>query len=187
MNFGVVIVENRCSYEELYWFVQKQKEFLPKNTEYLIFNNENISTLQDYNSLLTSKKFWAQIPFDMVLILQMDAKLLRTGIEEFLMYDYCGAPWTFQQHGGNGGLSLRNVQKMIDVIEEFPYQGASVHGYEDVYFSNHIDKVGGKLAPREVNAKFSCEAIFSLGTFGYHAIDKYLTKEECNQIKTQYK
>jgi hypothetical protein len=31
-----------------------------------------------------------------------------------------------------------------------------------------------------------CETIFNLGSLGYHAIDKYLTNEQINQIKTQY-
>ncbi len=183
MNCGIVIIDNRCSYEELYYHVQKHKQFLPKNWEYIIFNNEYVSNLGDYNKLLTSKEFWDKIPFDKVLVTQMDAEMLRSGIEEFLEYDYVGAPWKFQEHGGNGGFSLRSKNVMLDIIEKYPYQGAGSHGYEDVYFSNHIEKVGGKLAPRVVCEKFSCESIFELGTLGAHAIDKWLTIDQCKLIR----
>jgi hypothetical protein len=53
---------------------------------------------------------------------------------------------------------------------------------EDVFFSRFVKNV----APREVNAKFACETEFRLGTLGAHAIDEWLTKAECEQIRRQY-
>jgi hypothetical protein len=53
---------------------------------------------------------------------------------------------------------------------------------EDVFFSRFVKNV----APREVNAKFACETEFRLGTLGAHAIDEWLTKEECGKIRNQY-
>ena len=44
----------------------------------------------------------------------------------------------------------------------------------------------GSIAPFEVCNRFACEAIFQLGTTGYHQIEAYLTPEECQQIKNQY-
>lgn len=182
MKKGCVLIDNRpVNTDWLYKFKQK----LPLDWEYMVIKNHNTRTLNDYNTLMTSKHLWEMIPFDKVLIFQQDADLLRPGIEEFLEYDYVGAPWKFQEHGGNGGLSLRSKEHMIKVIDAFPYD-VSREGYEDVYFSNHISAVGGRLAPREVCSKFSCESIFQLGTLGYHAIDKYLTNEQVKQIKTQY-
>lgn len=183
MKCGAVIIDNRPI--NLDWLVEF-KTFLPKDWGYMCLKNHNVRTLDDYNRMLTKKEIWEAIPFDNVLIFQQDARLLRTGIEEFLEWDYVGAPWRFQQHGGNGGLSIRSKEMMLKIIKEIPYQGAGVHGYEDVYFSNHMEKIGGKLAPREVCEKFSCESIFKLGTLGYHAIEKHLNHNEVKQIKTQY-
>ena len=143
-------------------------------------------TANQYNELLTNVWFWKQIIGMKVLIFQSDSMLLRKGIDEFLEWDYVGAPWTFQEHGGNGGLSLRTKQKMIEVIQTYPYS-KSLHGNEDVYFSNHLPKLErAKLAPREVCKKFSCESIPELGTLGYHAIEKYMDEETVTRIKTQY-
>jgi len=75
--------------------------------------------------------------------------LLRTGIEEFYEWDYVGAPWKFQQHGGNGGLSLRNPKAMIEVIKRKPYKPE--YGNEDLYICNVLKEMPEfKLAPREV-------------------------------------
>ena len=142
-----------------------------------------IAALRHYNALMTSIPYWTNlIAYDRVIIFQTDSKILRDGLEEFYQWDYVGAPWKFQEHGGNGGLSLRNPKAMLRTIMRNPYSMA--HGYEDVYFSNHII---GKLAPRNVCKKFACETIFELGTWGYHAIHNYLSKEQIYEIENQYK
>lgn len=53
---------------------------------------------------------------------------------------------------------------------------------EDMFFSRYVKNV----APREVNEKFACETVFKLGTMGCHAIDEWLTPEQCEQIREQY-
>lgn len=140
----------------------------------------------EYNNLLTSVRFWEHFKdYNRVLIFQHDSEILRFGIDEFLEWDYVGAPWLFQHKGGNGGLSLRNPQIMLKCIEKYPYNPSL--GNEDIYFSNHIEKVGGRLAPREICSKFSCETIFKLGTFGVHKIDAYLTQSQCKEIRDYHK
>lgn len=137
----------------------------------------------EYNLILTSKTFWNILEhYQRVLIFQHDSKILREGIDEFLEFDYVGAPWKFQHKGGNGGLSLRNPRAMLKTIEKTEHR--AIHGNEDVYFSNNLQ---GNLAPREVCERFSCETIFKLGTFGCHAIEKWLTPVQQEQILTQYK
>jgi hypothetical protein len=141
----------------------------------------HVTTLRHYNSLITDPLFWNQlVRFERVLVFQNDSMILRDGIDEFLEYNYVGAPWKFQHKGGNGGFSLRNPKAMLKLCKEKPY--SERFGYEDVYFSNHIENV----APRNVCEKFSVETIFKLGTFAYHAIDNWLTKSECEQIRHQY-
>lgn len=142
-------------------------------------------TRREYNELLTSEAFWYGLRnYEKVLIFQTDSMLLKKGIEEFLEWDYVGAPWEWQEHGGNGGLSIRNPLTMRAVLVARKWNGDN----EDTFFSNTLDTYPylGKMAPRKVCEKFSCETIFKLGTLGIHAIDKYMTKEEVNQIKTQY-
>jgi hypothetical protein len=156
------------------------------NADFYSLGQTSAYSIPQYNALLTSKEFWQSIPYEKILIFQSDSMLLREGIEQFLEYDYCGAPWKWQLHGGNGGLSIRTKSIMLEIIKQWRFDKATC-GNEDVYFSNRIESAGGRLAPREVCEKFACEAIFKLGTLGYHAIEKWLTAEQCNQIKSQYK
>lgn len=142
-----------------------------------------IHNLHDYNMLMTSDFYWSKLlAYEHVLIFQTDSKILRPGIEEFYEWDYIGSPWKFQDHGGNGGLSLRTPKVMMKILKDVFYTGIP---YEDVYYSNHLEKYG-KLAPRSVCGKFGCETIFKLGTFGYHAIKNYMNYEQIEQIENQY-
>lgn len=184
MKLGAVIVETR-PIPNLKEIIEGHTRFLPKHWGLKVMNKVRVNSIGDYNRLLTSKDFWQRLPYDKVLIFQTDSMLLREGIEEFLEYDYVGAPWKFQEHGGNGGLSLRSKTAMLKCIVKQPWKSSL--GYEDVYFCNLLKGMTNlKLAPREVCEKFSCESIYAEGSLGYHAIQKYLTKEECDKIMTQY-
>jgi hypothetical protein len=159
-----------------------------RKTEIIILEND-INSLLDYNKLMTSLDFWKKLNCDKVLIFQSDSGLLRSGIEEFEEYDWVGDPWPDSGwskgkpwlDGSNGGLSLVTVNKMIECIEKYPWNGLN----EDAYFSLLISQVGGKTS-REMNYKFSVESEYKLGTLGYHAIDKWLTKDQVMEIKNQY-
>jgi hypothetical protein len=116
------------------------------------------------------------------LIFQHDSGLFRS-VDEFLEWDYIGAPWLFQEYGGNGGLSIRNPKAMIETIKETPYR--SNLGNEDVYFS---DFLVGESAPRSECKMFSVESEFILGTAGYHLgsdSKRFLTDEQINKIINQ--
>jgi len=202
---GCCIVETRplANLDKL--IIDRHLKFIPKDWELTIYcselnhhlvkgvnfgRNTNIIVLDNpimdnttYNLLLKSVTFWGSLPYDKVLIFQADSGLLREGIEEFLEWDYVGAAWLFQNHGGNGGLSLRSVELMKHICENYSFSTRN----EDVLFCNLInDEKIGKLAPREICKKFSVETIFGLGSLGYHAMDKYLTKRQCDEILNQY-
>jgi hypothetical protein len=152
----------------------------------------SVKNSYDYNAILTRKDFWNRYSeYNRVLIFQHDSGLLREGIDEFLEWDYVGAPWYDgapwahpQNKGGNGGLSLRNPRMMIAILNKFRYP--PMQGNEDVFYVHHLEEVGGKLAPYEVCKKFSCETVFCLGTMGYHAIDKHMSQEQTEEILNQY-
>lgn len=158
------------------------------STDQLKLLDRPINNQNDYNSLLTDINFWKQMPFERVLIFQPDSKILRTGIEKFAIWDLVGSPWSFQEHGGNGGISWRGVKVMIDIIEKYGKDYQPGNPNEDVWFSNIMfnDPLIGDLAPRHICEEFGCESIFRLNTYCVHSIEKYLTPEQCNQIYTQY-
>ena len=186
-----VIVDNRLTDSELSNIVDAHLAFL-HGWSCVSHRTEWIKTPHDYNTFLTSEQFWNPLQqFERVLIFQHDTKILRKGIDEFLEWDYVGAPWKHDapwargdRKGGNGGLSLRCPKKALSLIRNTPYR--HWFGNEDVYFTHHLEQVDGKIAPFEICNKFSCETVFQLGTFGCHAIDKHLTDQQVNLILNQY-
>lgn len=181
-RFCSVIVENRLS-NRLFDTILDHKYYLPEHWSFCHMQDQSIKTLADYNRLLTSIPFWEQFKkFHRVLIFQHDSRLLRTGIEKFLKYDFIGAPlYHIDFPAMNGGLSLRNPKAMIECINRVPYSPDK--GNEDIYFCQNMT---GKLPTKEIAQKFSVETIFGLGSLGVHAIDKWHSPEKVSEILNQY-
>ncbi len=151
-----------------------------------LFQIPNAFGLKEYNEALTSVNFWKMLPYDKVLILQSDSMLLKPGIDDFLQWDYIGASWKSNKRFiGNGGLSIRSRDTMIEICDKFNYDGKT---NEDYWICENMFNSGiGKLAPIEVADTFSVETKFILGSLGYHAIEKWLPQKQCELIKNQYK
>jgi hypothetical protein len=186
---AVVLIENRYDAAPI---MEQHSAFLPSDWKRIIYDLLSIRTLLEYNQLLTKPSFWEQLSdYNRVLIIQHDSQLLRPGIEEFLQWDYVGAPWRERspwartdRAGGNGGLSLRNPILCRELCWVYPYNPSM--GNEDVYFTHNLEMVEGKVAPYEVCKKFSVETEFALGTLGHHAAHLHLTKDQFRQIEQQY-
>ena len=107
-------------------------------------------------------------------------KLNKDLINDFLKYDYVGAPW-LNGMVGNGGLSLRNKNKMIEICEKV--QDFTDH--EDNYFFYQTKVTLYK--PSFIKAQtFSVETIFHEKSFGIHAPWKYLNKYELEFLINKY-
>lgn len=184
MTKGIVLVETRDV--DVDAIIKRHLKFLPLDWG-IHFVKEGVRNIREYNQLLTSERFWQDIPFEKALIVQHDTGILREGINEFLEYDFIGAPLKhFPFPYMNGGLSLRTRKTMLFICKQFKYDTRE-DGNEDIFFINKMNKYEiGKLPTREMADNFSCETVFKLGSFGYHNIDRYLTPEQCKQIRTQY-
>lgn len=142
----------------------------------IIMTNMKIKnlTIHQYNLLLTSLDFYNKINGENILIFQMDTCLCSNSkykIEDFLIYDYVGAPWIDSKHKnkiGNGGLSLRKKSKMLEHINKYKY---SLKINEDVYFSRSdiLNFPDIKTA-----SFFSTEHLFNPYSVGLHQPEKVL-------------
>lgn len=164
----------------------------------------NIS-VNEYNDMCLSKSFWEEMPFENILIFQIDSVLLDGDLTEFLEYDYVGSPWnkdhahlqhyftelTFLNKNyvgasskkptkhitGNGGLSLRRKSGMIRGLQVRPWKFIT----EDQFFSMRRSRIIN-VAPPEVSTNFGTESIYNPTTKGYHKPWLYLTEDEMNSI-----
>ena len=141
-----------------------------------------------YNLFLTSLEFWNLLVGEKILIYQEDSCIFKDNIDDFLNYDYVGAPWPYTQNDnplcvGNGGFSLRTKQHMINVINAISINdtqfNSSTLDYmrknnltvppEDVYFTLNMIKFNiGKVAPYNDAKSFSTETIVNENSLGGH-------------------
>lgn len=162
--------------------LEEHRPFIPKDWDIKAVTGYEINSIADYNRLLTSDHFWRGLKYDRVLIFQHDSRLLRYGVEEFLEWDFCGAPIKWMPGYFNGGLSIRNPRLMYQICKLFPWDGETA---EDLYFVKHIWAAGGKLPYFDTAQRFSVETTFATGSIGCHAIEKYLTPEQVKEIYAQ--
>lgn len=159
-------------------FEKELKEFKQRIT-FVKLDTDNLTSAQ-YNSICKSSSFYKCINTN-ILLFQTDTLILNKDlIHNFLKYDYVGAPW---KNGmvGNGGLSLRNKNKMIEICE-------TVDNYtenEDNYFC-YQHKVSLYKPSYEEAQTFSVETVFHEKSFGIHAPWKHLTKYELEYLINRY-
>lgn len=182
-KYMAIIVENRFDVSEI---IKEHQKLLPDYFDILHIKDEKIKTEYDYNSLMTSLDFWENLPYDKVLIFQHDSRLLREGIEGFYYYAFCGAPiFNIDFPAMNGGLSFRSVKAMIDIWSKNQWNPSL--GNEDIAACKLLKQNNYNLPTKEVAQLFSVETIFGYGSLGTHAIERYMTPEQCELIINQYK
>ncbi|KAK2070315.1 hypothetical protein P8C59_004818 [Phyllachora maydis] len=99
-------------------------------------------------------------PAEWLLVYQTDSMLCansRHNLNEYLEYDWVGAPWDpTGRFGGNGGLSLRRVSTIIDVLRN--QERAYGSEPEDVWLTDRLGhRPGARLANGSVSSTFSGE------------------------------
>ncbi|NDE14269.1 hypothetical protein EBZ80_04990 [bacterium] len=170
-----------------YWFCVSLVDDIGANIRIIKTEHDNLDQ-SSYSELLASKEFWELLCGEKILIYQEDSCIFEDNLDDFLEWDYIGAPWPESQDDnttgvGNGGFSLRTKRCMLDVIKTISIRDTvfnkSTTRYmsdrgmkvapEDVYFSlNMIVHNIGKVAPRDIAAAFSSENSFSPGVLGGH-------------------
>jgi hypothetical protein len=165
--------------------LKRQNRLQPASLEAAGFRDVLTNDSQAYSRVLVSAHFWAMLRAQHVLIFQLDSVLCAMSpwkVQDFLEYDFIGAPWIDRFYGmdiGNGGLSLRKVKTMIHIIKTFPLEGR--YENEDIYFAQGVYdlakqvKYPVRIPPVHVAAKFSYEAgaLPRVASFGVHKLPRH--------------
>jgi len=162
-------------------------------------NKDNL-TIPEYNNLLTSSVFWKSMPYENVLIFQTDSVIIDPNLDEFLKYDYVGAPWKknmkwlpkkkpglffsskIDKYVGNGGLSLRRKSAMLRAINSVSYNGTN----EDIFYSIHCS-LFLSIPSTEIASQFSVESVFYPKPKGVHKFWIFLKDHELEAIYSHIK
>lgn len=170
-----------------YTYIKDICEKISENIRIIKMDIDNLNQ-STYSELLISIDFWEMFKGEKILIYQEDSCIFKENIEDFLEWDYIGAPWPLNQNDnskgvGNGGFSLRTKKCMLEVISKISIFDTSYHDStisfiqncklkvppEDVYFSlNMIHYNIGKVANRDIAYHFSSECIVNENSLGGH-------------------
>jgi hypothetical protein len=175
-----------------------------RNIKIIKLEYDNL-TQNEYNNLLLTKEFWVLFVGEKLLIYQEDTCIFKSNIDDFLKWDYIGAPWPLEYNiskssVGNGGFSLRSKKVMLECLKyndnsvdlskrtsEYIKENGLNRIPEDVFFSNIIEMHSiGKISDHKNAQNFSSESIKSNSLGGHqfwmnnstwkNSLCKYVTK-----------
>ena len=171
------------------------------------FDDEFFASIPGYNRLLLGPAFYQRFAMHShLLILQTDAIVLRDELDQWVAspFDYVGAPWPdgnelfvnlgrfegpngkrLRVHVGNGGLSLRRIDKCIRLLHEFADATTVFHqtgSSEDLFFAFMGALSHDFVLPNEITASrfalelkpaYYCAVNGGVAPMGGHAWWKY--------------
>jgi hypothetical protein len=164
-----IIIFHGNKNEEFILDILNNSNILKDNIDRITLINLNVDnlTIKEYNNLLLSRDFYNNIPTEVFLIFQTDTIICKTNkdlINNYLEYDYVGAPWRKSKVVGNGGLSLRRKTKMLELIDKCEYRNQN----EDLFFAYGCDDVYINKPSFESAKEFSVEQVYNDVSFGVH-------------------
>lgn len=135
----------------------------------------DVNSYSQFNNYMI-KHLYKHVGSDYCLVVQDDGYILNSNAwtDEFLNYDYIGAPWINHHYipdenkVGNGGFSLRS-KKLINLCKDL---SISENDNEDVVIcqknSEYLRSQGIKFAPIGLANIFSVEDGIYQNQFGFH-------------------
>lgn len=142
-----------------------------------------INGVQGYSEFVV-RELWKHVNTSHMLIIQWDGYVLngQAWTQDFLNYDYIGAPWWQWRIVGNGGFSLRS-RRLMQHLAMNPY-GDNVHPEDNYICVRHgpdLQKQGFRWPTIDVARRFAFEGrsyngaewsgvpIAWAGQFGFHS------------------
>jgi glycosyltransferase involved in cell wall biosynthesis len=153
------------------------KKFLdPENVDprIRIVQIDPITSVEDYDQFIV-KKLADHIKTSHVLTVQWDGYVLNGSAwdDEFLKYDYIGAPWFWDKVVGNSGFSLRSVRLAKELQGDEYFQTYPQDVSICRMYRQGLEGKGFKFAPYELAHRFSVENEPHMGQFGWHGLSPF--------------
>lgn len=140
------------------------------------------------DNVLRQAEFWNTVRGEWQLMFNSDTMFCRSGIEEFMQYDYVGAPWPDHVISpwcrvGGGGLSLRRKQAMLEICESCNTNPWIV-GSEDAFFSinMHLLSAQYRLPSLETARRFAVEQLYYPRPLSVHRAWHFIAAAELESI-----
>jgi hypothetical protein len=213
-NWDFVILHGTDNKDYLNNIMKKLTKYKSRAT--LINLNKKNLTYHEYNGLFYDRSFYDYIPTETFLVFQTDSMILKENkhkINDFLEYDYVGAPITcftrfhdckenttinnLPFEVGNGGLSLRKKSKMIELLQYITFAISNnkddiiqfgKYIPEDRFFSGEItfDYVDIYKPEIQEASNFSVQELYNDSPFGIHKIWDGLNEYQLKILINKY-
>ncbi|KAG8671064.1 hypothetical protein FPOAC2_04383 [Fusarium poae] len=159
----------------------------------IISSEFNLTSRKGVNSYFSNPWLWEQLaPAKHVLVFQADAILCanaQKAVDDYLEWDFIGAPLNDTRQVFNGGLSLRNRQMTLEIVnnrdwwEDMNTKGAEYQGHgEDYWMSVLMRERGAHLPSVQEALTFSKQLPwhFELPGYpiGYHRVHRQLRRDK---------
>ena len=162
-----------------------KKVFIPERVRLIDLKVDNLNA-HTYSGVLLEKSFYDNIKTEYFLVFQTDSIICsnyKNTINDFLKYDYVGAPWSNNEGVGNGGLSLRKKSKMLEIINSCKVKDENNYLMEDRVFSDGCNNITVYKPSIDEAKNFAIESVNNNKSFGLHKTYDYLNDEDINSIK----
>jgi len=166
-DWGIVVCHGNRNSKYIHDIISK----LPTHRFHIQHLPVDYMDISQYNTFLKSPFFFEYIPTEMFLIFQKDSMIInryKDKINDFLKYDYVGAPWKTPYFGkgnevGNGGFSLRRKSKMLEILNH----SKDTESCEELFYSCPTSIPIHKPSAQEATL-FSIETVLVPHSFGCH-------------------
>lgn len=135
--------------------------------------------IEDYNRIML-RELAPHVKTSHVLVVQWDGFIMDPALwrEDFLRWDYIGAPWYHGGHPGmvgNGGFSLRS-RKLLRALQEVPIDFRRPEDMEICVHQQPLltERHGVRIAPLPVAQDFACEYGPYRPAFGFHGMHNFV-------------
>ncbi len=175
-----------AAFKEVKLFTNCKENYIT-DTGVQVIKIDTINSLRDYNNF-NLKELNTYIDTDFAMIAEYDGFILNPDawMNEFLQYDYIGAPWLIDNQlvVGNGGFSIRS-KKLLELTQtdnRIQLGSTSTHKYAEnedwvicMILREYIENKGIRFAPAELAQRFSIEKNELVGKtwtnqFGFHGL-----------------
>lgn len=175
----------------LYFFgskvvIEKVSHMFPCYNIIYVDLNSYFFSISQYNKLLTSTFFWKSFQEKHVVVFQPDCIILRDLIDTDYKYEYIGAACGKNHtHTLNGGLSLRNRDKMIDICS---FHKPNLNENEDCFFTRIFCEQNLPTPSYSECCNFSAESYGNIEVcFGIHGTTQFNNNPKIIEWKSKFK
>lgn len=127
-----------------------------------------MASVADYDNFVL-KEMHKHVNTSHILMTQWDGYVLNGSAwdDEFMKYDFVGAPWFWNNVVGNAGFCLMS-KKLLEELSHEEYEAHPLDTNICMKYRQQLEMKGFKFAPPDLASKFSVENGPHTGQFGWH-------------------